>query len=161
MLLLLTVATSAPALGPTSNPSGLMPDLRSNAIVRVVEAQPLLRASRFTKTSDIRLLAMTCTAEAESEPKIGKILVMATLINRAENNGTTLLTELRRPHQFPWWGRTRRIIPECESLARSYVLTPTFRRVTHFHHRRIRPVWARHTRVLYAVGQHIFYQIER
>lgn len=127
---------------------------------RSVEEEALPQA-RFTKTSDINLLAMTCTAEAESEPTLGKILVMATLINRAVNNRTTLLTELRRPHQFPWWGRTSRINSECEELARRYVLNHTFTQVTHFHHRRIRPQWTRNNRVLYAVGHHIFYDLER
>lgn len=120
-----------------------------------------LSSSRFTTENDIRLLAMTCTAEAETESRRGRELVMATLINRAEQNNTTLLSELQRPHQFPWWARRiRRVNEECEVLAREYVLNHNYTNVTHFHHRRIRPGWARRNAIQYVEGAHIFYNLD-
>lgn len=124
-----------------------------------VEMEDLPNVTRFTTESDIRLLAMTCTAEAETESRLGRELVMATLINRAEQNNSTLLRELQRPRQWPWWGRVRRISESCEELAREYVLDHIHRNVTHFHHRRIRPVWARRNAVQHVEGAHIFYNL--
>jgi len=127
---------------------------------RDVEEEALPQPTRFTRDEDIRLLAMACTAEAETESEFGRELVIATVINRAENNNTSIRRELSKPHQFPWWGRTRRINPECEDLARRYVLNHPYDNVTHFHHRRIRPTWARRMPVSYREGAHIFYNLQ-
>ncbi len=147
--------TSQPTL---SNPEHL---LHIEAAPRIeVEEEPL-STPRFTRENDIRLLAMTCTAEAETESRQGRILVMATLINRAEQNNTTLLHEVSRPHQFPWWARgVRRVNPECVELAREYVLNHRHTTVTHFHHRRVRPHWARRSAIQYVEGVHIFYNLQ-
>lgn len=86
---------------------------------------------------------------------------MATLINRAEQNNTTLQRELSKPHQFPWWARgVRRHNEECVELAREYVLNHEHTNVTHFHHRRIRPHWARRNAISYVEGAHIFYNLQ-
>lgn len=112
----------------------------------IIEAAPTLPVYTeelsipiISRWNDIRLLAMACTEEAQTESEFGKMLVIATVINRVERNNSTVLRELSRPHQFPWFRRSARVSDECLDLARRYVFEHEYTQVTHFHNRSVRP----------------------
>lgn len=104
-------------------------------------------------------LAVALHKEASIESDKGKRLVLDTILNRSRLKGKSACSVIKERGQFSW--NTRRLVADKNQLTelkRVRRIRTVSSDVTHFHHKRVKPVWAKKMNIVAKTKHHIFYK---
>lgn len=125
---------------------------------------------------DVDILARTIYGEARGESKQGQMAVALVIINRYQSQkwfaGKTIADTCLKARQFSCWNSDD---PNCEKIKNLTLdqLRPYYEvaqtaisgeciditnGATHYHAKKINPVWARGKKPCAVIGNHIFYK---
>lgn len=120
-------------------------------------------------------LAMNVYQESRGEPILGQYAVALVTLNRAEENGTKVCTEVLKKKQFSWTNGlvAKKSVVQAETpkdkdawkksmiIARTALAgkMPDFTHgATFYHERRVKPKWRLAMVQTKSIGNHIFYR---
>jgi N-acetylmuramoyl-L-alanine amidase len=137
----------------------------------------------FYSELEADVLARTLWGEARGEGDKGMEAVASVILNRvrvAETNGNywwgnNIIQVCQKPYQFSCWNRSDPNFRKLQEIDEKDLYFATALRIarraaagslkdsahgaTHYHHRDIRPYWARKEDPVAVIGNHIFYRI--
>lgn len=124
--------------------------------------------------SSLVCLALTLWTESRGEPIQGQIAVASVVMNRVEQNNSSVCKEINKPYQFPWakekfrkvkndYYVQEKAVPKGEPWEKSLALASAILdgskailpKITSFHNNKEFPKWK--LRKEYVLGNHIFY----
>lgn len=125
--------------------------------------------------AELALLTLLVFQEARGEPFLGQVAVAEVAINRSKlpHYPKKIKKVIKQPYQFSGMGASgvaqtpaeaKRRNPEAWAKAKaavSFALTAEtkFSTATHFHATYVRPKWAKPSKKLGRIGQHVFYNL--
>ena len=171
------------AYQPSGSPTG---DLQEVGYTHLSEQKHDAHAVAWQKEIDRHLrckesiecmkLAEVGYYEARGESDEGVLLVMKTVMNRAEHKRweNSIVGVVHEPHQFSylWDGSLEKAKNNPKQWKRMYqlahkmlngdlTLPRSWGSITHYHSVKVKPFWAKHYKQVTLVGNHIAYKCEK
>jgi spore germination cell wall hydrolase CwlJ-like protein len=122
---------------------------------------------------ECRLLGEAGYFEARGEPQFGMLAVMQTILNRRDSPSFdgTIKEVLYAPHQFSYTTRRDKRMSENKKRELAFSLAyqllqnqlkvpKEWRTITHFHAKRVNPLWTKRMKPVIEIGNHRFYSCE-
>lgn len=134
------------------------------------------RHLRCRESVECMKLAEVGYYEARGESDEGVLLVMKTVMNRAEHKRweDSIVGVVNEPHQFSylWDGSLEKAKNNPKQWKRMYhlahkmlngdlTLPKSWSNITHYHSAKVKPFWAKHYKQITLVGNHIAYKCEK
>lgn len=128
----------------------------------------LLAVAFATVPMEVNCLAQNVYFEARNQPIEGQYAVAEVTLNRVKDSTypSSICEVIKQKHQFSWY-RPNAVPKEKEAWKVAKIIAlASLREPTHyvsgaqfFHHKSIKPSWARNMKKVRQIGDHVFYRI--